>query len=83
MRMLIFLFCLHFLQLMVVSSSAAEFLFTVLLPLITLLSMASAGSGSGLSASLMMVGGSWEKVTAFLLLVLAVAGLGGAGRTTV
>ena len=82
MRMLIFLFCLHFLQLMVVSSSAAEFLLTVLLPLTTLLSLAS-GSGSGLSASLMMVAGSWEKVTAFLLLVLAVAGLGGAGRTTV
>ena len=82
MRMLIFLFCLHFLQLMVVSSSAAEFLFTVLLPLTTLLSLAS-GSGSGLSASLMMVAGSWEKVTAFLLLVLSVAGLGGAGRTTV
>ena len=82
MRMLIFLFCLHFLQLMVVSSSAAEFLFTELLPLTTLLSLTS-GSGSGLSASLMMVAGSWEKVTAFLFLVLAVAGLGGAGRTTV
>ena len=82
MRILILLFCLHFLQLMVISSSAAEFLFTVLLPLATLLSLAS-GSGSGLSASLMMVGGSWEKVTAFLFRVLALAGLGGADRTTV
>ena len=79
MRMLIFLFCLHFLQLMVISSSVGEF-FTVLLPLATSLSLAS---GSGLSASLMMVGGSWEKVTAFLFLVLSLAGLGGADRTTV